>query len=280
MGPWLAGGCAVLAGCGARSALYAPDLGGGGGSGGSPSTGTPVYCDHAGPTSVFVVTDASQLYSFDPPSGTFTFVSTLACPSSSSPETMAVDHAGTAYVTYADGTMFAVDLASQSCAPTAFSDGPNDDRFGSCFASNAGGKDETFFLMDSEAPGLFTVDTTTFAVTEVGSVSSCVGNSELTGTGDGRLFAFGSASGSCQGFLAQLDPTTAAVLDQMPVPLPMNTGFAFAFWGGDFYFFTGDDSGDSTVARLVPGGALDPSYATLSGAVIVGAGVSTCAPVH
>jgi hypothetical protein len=263
---WLALGCALLAGCGARSSLYAPDVGGGGsggssglagsgGTGGAPRTGTPVSCDQdAGLTSVFVVTAASNLYSFDPPSGAFTFVASLSCPSSSSPETMAVDREGTAYVTYGDGTMFAVDLASQSCAATPFSDGTNCDRFGSCFAANAGGQGETFFLMD--------------------------GNAELTGTGDGRLFAFGAPAGSCQGSLAQLDPATAAVIDQMPVPiLADNAGFAFASWAGDFYFFVADTCSNSTVGRLVPGGAFHKNYALLAGEVIVGAGVSTCAPV-
>jgi hypothetical protein len=66
----------------------------------------------------------------------------------------------------------------------------------------------------------------------------------------------------------------------------VGSGFAFSFWGGDFYFFTGATSCDfagqpcfSTVSQLVPGGAFDPSYAVLQNENIVGAGVSTCAPV-
>ncbi len=278
MKPWIALiGSLALVGCGARSGLDVPDAA-------ALPIGTPEYCTGDTPTPIFVVSDVAQLWSFDPPSATFTPVTVLDCPSTAGPETMAVDHENTAYITYDDGAMFAVNTTTTACTQTPFSDGSNDGRFGSCFSAAPGGETETFFLFDSSVTpngGLVTVDTQTFATTTVGMASENIGSAELTGTGDGRLFAFGSGSMSNgnQGVLAQLDPSDAAVLSQMPIQLEVPQGFAFAFWGGAFYFFTGTNSGDSTVARLGADGTFNPSYATLPGQNLVGAGVSTCAPV-
>jgi hypothetical protein len=55
-------------------------------------------------------------------------------------------------------------------------------------------------------------------------------------------------------------------------------GFSIAYWGGDGYLFTGP-GGDTIVMRYRPS---DGSYATvaqLADMIIVGAGVSTCAPM-
>jgi hypothetical protein len=263
-------------GCGARTGLPTPGLDGGPGA-------PPSYCKGTAPTPILVVTEEATLFRFDPPSRTFERVAALGCSSLSTPETMAVAHDGTAYVTYQDGTMFAVSPKDASCTQTAFMDGPASGRFGSCFAANPGGQGESFFVADDAiAPdgALLTVDTQTFATTEVGPLSTSLGEVELTGTGDGRLFAFGNdlGLGSGGGALAQLDPTNASILGVKPLSLVVPSGFAFAFWGGDFYFFTGTGFGDSTVSRLAADGTFDAGYALLTGQNTVGAGVSTCAP--
>jgi hypothetical protein len=56
--------------------------------------------------------------------------------------------------------------------------------------------------------------------------------------------------------------------------------WAFSFWGGDFYLYTSPDgTTDSTVTHYTTGdGGIDTSYVNDTGMVIVGAGVSTCAP--
>jgi hypothetical protein len=56
----------------------------------------------------------------------------------------------------------------------------------------------------------------------------------------------------------------------------VNSSFAFAFWGGAFYIFTGD-SGNSTVTKYDPSDG-SVSFQGTSPGLIVGAGVSTCAP--
>jgi hypothetical protein len=53
--------------------------------------------------------------------------------------------------------------------------------------------------------------------------------------------------------------------------------YAFAFWGGDFYVFTGTE-GTTTVTKWDPAAGTESFHATLP-ATIVGAGVSTCAPL-
>src|SRR5690606_38838676 len=61
---------------------------------------------------------------------------------------------------------------------------------------------------------------------------------ELTGTGSGRLFAF---QGSAPAILTEYDKLTGAVLDTLALPgLDSAGSFAFAWWAGDFYLFTGD----------------------------------------
>jgi hypothetical protein len=55
-------------------------------------------------------------------------------------------------------------------------------------------------------------------------------------------------------------------------------GWAFAFWGGDFYTFTSPTDVGSVVQRFRPGDGTITSVAEFQPGVIVGAGVSTCAP--
>jgi hypothetical protein len=70
----------------------------------------------------------------------------------------------------------------------------------------------------------------------------------VTGTGDGRAFVFGGANPSK---LVQLDKQTAAALEVLPLGgLEINNGaFAFAFFAGDFYFFT-DSNNDSFASEV------------------------------
>jgi hypothetical protein len=270
----LAGSC--LAGCGARTGLDAPDL---------PNVPTVVIaCKKVPSPPLFVVTDANRLFRFDPPSATFELVGALPCSTPSSPETMAVSYDGTAFVTYEDGSMFEVTPDAATCTQTAFADGSNNARFGSCFAKTPGFPGETLYLLDSQSDlpngALVAVDTQSFAVTTVGGISINIGNGELTGTGDGRLFAFTQSFMGTGTGLAELDPNDGTVLSAKPLDVPITGGWAFAFWGGSFYFFTGAMPNGSTVARLDPDGTLTPNYATLANDGIVGAGVSVCAPVN
>jgi hypothetical protein len=110
---------------------------------------------------------------------------------------------------------------------------------------------------------------------------------ELTGTSNASLFGFfsGSPLGDAgAASVVQLDPNSEAAIAQWPLPT-VDTGsdWAFAAWGGDFYLFTADkyDMTDpyTTVTRFRPSDGTVTVLAQDIGFRVVGAGVSTCAPV-
>jgi hypothetical protein len=79
----------------------------------------------------------------------------------------------------------------------------------------------------------------------------------------------------------EIDKDTAAVTTLAPLPgIVFGGGWAFAFWGGDFYTFTapGGTNSSSIVNRYRPSDGSIVQVATTPGLTIVGAGVSTCAP--
>lgn len=269
----------LLTACGARSGLDVPPLD-------LVEPGPPpAYCQGAEDTSIYVVTDQAQLLRFDPRAADFTSIGILDCPVTgtgiAAPFSMAVDHQGTAYVVYDDGELFAVSTATASCVP--MSHVIHGDTFtptyGMGFSADSGGHGETLFLASTDTPGhLGALDTSTFVVRDIGVFSNDIGAAELTGTGDGRLFAFGVVPGLDGAHLAELDKADASVLSDMIVSTPPNPqAWAFAFWGGAFYFFT-----PYQVGRFEPAdGSFDAMYVTLPTSVIgdiTGAGASTCAP--
>ena len=248
-----------------------------------PLEKTHVDADKTGcPAETFVYTVATDdsFLRFDPPSATFTKIAQLFCPANGAhPFSMAVDRKGTAFVEYDSGAIFAVSTTDGSCKATSY---PPDQippfaDFGMGYATVGAGPDEQLFIA-SDAPGtLGRIDTLNgFKVSPVGQFNPAIDFAELTGTGDGRLFAyyaFGYQDGS---YVAELDKETGHVVAQDFLPdVNRGIGWAFAFWGGDFWLFTTPD-GQSTV-KYDPGTKTSTVVAHY-GAPIVGAGVSTCAP--
>ena len=101
----------------------------------------------------------------------------------------------------------------------------------------------------------------------------------VTGTGDGRLFAYYTkTTGQTVSFVGEIEKNTAQVIAADQLDVDQGNGYAFAFWGGDFYLFTGQGgAAGSVVTRFRPA---DKSTTVVGSypALIVGAGVSTCAP--
>jgi hypothetical protein len=85
--------------------------------------------------------------------------------------------------------------------------------------------------------------------------------------------------------LATVNKTSSAFTGRVPlsqVTPPQAPMYAFSFWGGDFYFYTATSPSPSTtttVARYRPSTGKVETYMTSIGFHIVGAGVSTCAPI-
>jgi hypothetical protein len=248
-------------------------------------------CADAGITYIYVITEENDRFAFYPPNKDFFQIGTIDCNDPGTPFSMAVDRAGVAYVLHNSGNLYRVSTANASCKPTSFVKGQNGytPTFGMGFSSNDPDPGETLYVAsdfsgDAGPERLATIDPQTFDLTVVGPFSEPIGNAELTGTGDAKLFAFGvePTNNGTVFHLAQLDKATADVIDDKFLQLPsMNLGisaWAFAYWGGDFYFFTSTMNGQSSVTRYHPG---DPPIAvpyTMLDRTIVGAGVSTCAP--
>jgi hypothetical protein len=242
-------------------------------------------CPDADATYVYVVTEQNELFSFYPPDLSFKLIGTLVCPvvGNATPFSMAVDRRGVAYVLYNDGNLFRVSTATAACTGTTFA--PNQDgfaTFGMGFASDVGGPAERLYVSDNDFDGtlrgLGFIDTTSFGLSFIGSFGTPIRRSELTGTGDGRLFAYWPDNVPGGGsHLTELNKATGHVVAQTNLPIgDTNDAFAFAFWGGDFWIFT-STGGVTDVNRFRPADGTTTTPTTHP-STIVGAGVSTCAP--
>ena len=252
-----------------------------------------VDCQDAGITYIYLISSENVLLRFYPPDGSVVAIGNIDCPQPSpgagTPFSMAVDRAGIAYVLFNDGELYRVSTATASCKSTGFVKGQLgfNERFGMGFSANVSNPGETLFIAGSDdTETLATIDVESFDLNVVGEFSNPIGNAELTGTGNGGLFAFGveDVPGSTLLHLAEIEKSSAQIIgDEF---LDLGTGgvgisaWAFAAWGGDFYFFTSTSPGTSKVSRYHPGDPFAVDYATLPGLTIVGAGVSTCAPAE
>lgn len=233
----------------------------------------------AGEGDIFVLSKEFDLHRFDPSKLTFSKVGPLACPGSGSatPFSMAVDRAGTAWVLYGDGRLYAVSTADASCAATNFVPGQKGfKKFGMGFASNAPGSDEETLFAANEF-GLGSIDLATLEVTPHGSFGFSAA-AELTGNGNGDLFGFFFGFPP---YLSKLDKANSTLgVEQDLDGVQAGTGFAFAFWGGGFWVFTAPGGTTSRVDLYDPGTKSVTAKVASVGFKIVGAGVSTCAPVE
>ena len=236
---------------------------------------------------VYVVSDVNELFSFKPDTGTFTKIGELKCPGGSSPNSMAVDRTGVAWVNFADGNLFKVSTADASCQATTYvPDQEGFHTYGMAFATNgATSVEETLYVVGIDGitagKGLAKVDLTTMKLTKIGDFSGDLQGkgAELTGTGDGRLFGFFTTKPDAK--LAQINTGTGATTDETTLT-GVSTGdaWAFSFWGGDFWFYTAVKPANSVLTRKQSStdGNISTVKQDVGGFRIVGAGVSTCAP--
>jgi len=249
---------------------------------------------------VYVLSSSFDLLSFTPNTGTFALIGRVDC-MDTTPNSMAVDRSGTAWVNYASGNLFKVSTKDATCEKTTYKKQGGFARFGMAFASDAAGSEsETLFIngigdsiISAKGYGLFKVDQQTLKATELGDFSGTLKGqpAELTGRGDGKLFGFFTTKPNAT--LAEIDKTTGATSNVQDLD-GVSTGEAWAVssWGGDFWFYTAAlGAKSSTVTRLAASGdgaltklktnAADIAKSNSDGTFkIVGAGVSTCAPLE
>jgi hypothetical protein len=282
-------------GSGATGGEGGPGSGTGGSSSGAPG-GSGAFAGGSGPGSgggdsgcteaaklVYVIGQDNQLLSFDPPTTTFTPVGTINCPQNggfATPFSMAVARSGMAYVLFSDGKLYLVDTGNAACTATSYPPNQAFFTFGMGFVSDAPNSEaETLYVADYNGTGIGKIDLTTMQLSVVGSYSGgLTGPAELTGTGDARLYGFFLGTPVN---VAEIDKSNAAILTQAPQPtVNIGSGWAFAFWGGDFWLFTDPAGFSSQVDRYQPSTGTTTTVKTGVGTTIVGAGVSTCAPVE
>jgi hypothetical protein len=212
---------------------------------------------------------------------------------------MSVDRNAVAWVLYSSGEIFAVSTDDASCSATGYQTQQQDyDVFGMGFVSNSDGSDaEKLYVAGSkinlvsgelEDTKIGYIEPASLRISHLSDMAPAENPPELTGTGDARLYGYFPGPMST---IAELDKTAGHKIPGREWPAghisesQQLTGWAFAQWGGQFYVFvtTTGFGGRSRVIRVDPdanGGAGEATTVKESGVpTIVGAGVSTCAPV-
>lgn len=257
---------------------------------------------------IFLFDKSDTLLRFDPtiadPSA-ITIVGPMQCASDQVvPNSMAVDREGRGWALYGNWVstpqqydcagVFLVDLGDGHCLGKSQvvcgSSGFN--AFGMAFVGNPAGLDDTLYLANYVTPSLGKVDLSTGQIANLGTLP---GSCELTGDAKGELWGFfpGDWLKKQPAELLELDPSNGQTLSTVPLPqigaltpdaaaypFPGASDYATAFWGGYVYVFFYMDGYDSStnVWKISPSGSVQ-KYISNTGWHIVGAGVSTCAPV-
>ncbi len=238
---------------------------------------------------VYVTGEGSKLYSFYPPTFTFTPIGTLSCLSADeTPTHMTVDRTGTAWVvawnnnTYISH-LYTASTSDASCTEyTQFVAEPtgNFSDFALTFIGTTNSPDTTLYMLGSTGgPGgefqsknhavLGSFDTTTGVVTTIGMPDVASPGGDMTTNGDGTLYYLQDTKAL---ELYQLEPSNGAI-GKTYAPSPKGGGDqALAFWGGSFYAFE-----DNITYQFDPTTGVTTTLgpAPLS---VTGAGQSTCVP--
>jgi hypothetical protein len=232
---------------------------------------------------IYTVDDTGRFSRFDPQTLTFFDIGVLSCPTGSSPNSMAVDQNAIAWVQYLDGNLFRVDTGNASCSATSYA--PNQDGitdFGMGFVFDPMTGQDTLYVAGAAntTSTTSTLATISFPQLVLSPIGPVAGFPELSGLGDGTLWGFIPSFVSPSGMteLIRIDPATGNTLETHTYSslTQMPSSWAMKFWGGSFWLFLGDTI--YQVNRNTPDTIT--VAASNTGRNIVGAGVSTCAPLQ
>ncbi|MGE0404240.1 MAG: hypothetical protein AB7T06_46455 [Kofleriaceae bacterium] len=227
----------------------------------------------------------SKLSTFDPSTKTFHDLGSLQCPvtAGGTPFSMSVDRAGNAWVLYNNGELFKVGIQGLGCTMLTWTPPSGLHVFGMGFSTDmAGGETEQLYigggLTQMQTSYLLArVDPTTMTATTFGSQPQLP---EMTGNGNAELWGFMPEATTAR--VVQFDKTTGAVTRTFMQPTlgGTNTAYAFAHWGGDYWVFLQRNAETNTTVYQVDGmNGTIKSMTPAVGHTVVGAGVSTCAPL-
>lgn len=230
---------------------------------------------------IYLLSETSEMYRFYPPKLEVERLGPLLCQTAegAEPYSMAVARDATGYVLFTDGSLFSVTLPDLVCTPTTYATAQQGwTKFGMGFVSEEPGTDEeTLFVTDAtDGRGLGIVDIAEMKLIPLLPLTSYEGRSEVTGNGAGRLNAFLS-DGTPR--LVEIDPHSGNFVEDTALPkIEIGRAWAFAFWGGAFYLFTAPAS-SSQIDKFDVERQTTKTILGSLGFTVVGAGVSTCAPI-
>ncbi len=193
------------------------------------------------------------------------------------PFSMSVDRTGHAWILNHSGGISWVDLKTGECTDSNYQQSNIFGLlFGMGFASDANDPMREYLYVasaaDSIRESLGAIDPETGQLRVIGDIMHT--GLELTGTSEGRLFAYSPQ----QGLVLELNTNQGEELRRWSVPQTFfPTAWAFAHWGGFLYMFVTD--GSNKILRLDPETGQTETLQENGDYTIVGAGVSTCAPV-
>jgi hypothetical protein len=254
-------------------------------------------CAAGGVKLIYVIDNTHELWSFNPADNyALTKIGTVSCPSTFgagvTPFSMSVDRNARAWVLYSSGELFQVSTADASCSRTDFEAGQAGyEVFGMGFVTKtSGSNDEILYIASgstsslggSASSSLAEIDPGSLELTTVGELPTGDQSPELTGTGDAQLYAY--YPGAQNSFIARIDKTTGESTKTWPLPALTGSvsAWAFAHWGGKFYVFVttgGVLESNSQIIEFDPQSGKSVPIRDHLPSEIVGAGVSTCAPL-
>jgi hypothetical protein len=250
----------------------------------APDSPVPPGCD-AGAREVWLLSDLGQLFGFYPETLTVEARARVNCgPPLNS---MTVSRRNVGYASAHEGGLFTVDLLTGFCMPTPFDPVRYGiTSYGMGFVADPVPAGERLYVVPHDALDrvniLGTIDVYgTFDFTEIGRFEPPLPPTEVSGTSDGRLYAVHVGDASTNGEAFLIDKTSGAVLDRFELPIDRRVyhAFHFAFWRGSFYIFIAYETDlHSRVIRYTPGDRQAEEIAIVE-PIVVGAGVSTCAPL-
>ena len=225
----------------------------------------------------------NQLSRFEPQTKTFTDLGALSCnQGGATPFSMSVDRNTVAWVLYDSGTLYRVDINnSLACTKTTWASPMGLTVFGMGFSTDVpGGSTDSLFVGGGASQGLSsyslaTVDTTTMTAQIVGTEPDLP---EMTGNSNAELWGFIPEAATAR--VVQFDKTNGSILTSFTEPTlaGSSNGYAFAHWGGDYWVFLSTEA-MTTVYQVDHSTGAITSTTPAPGRTVVGAGVSTCAPI-
>jgi hypothetical protein len=240
--------------------------------------------------SIYAVTNYGFMVEFNPVTKDFRTLGRLWCPGadSSFAISMAVGQDGVARVLFGDSSVQNVDLRTGTCLPSGVVGAHPFSTFGMAYAADPSSPTgESLFVrhvkpfddgLGHEERKLGRVDFDAKTIHPIGDGEGA--DSDLSGTGDGRLYGFiksptvgGAAS------IAEYDTHTGEALNLSTLEgVTIGEAWAVAMWGGALWLFANEPGTTTRVYRHEPATGLTTLEVADAGMHIVGAGVSTCAP--